>query len=181
MAEKPVSGLVSQITDDVKLIVSDEIALAKAELKPAAKRVGIGSGLFFGALWFVISATIVVWFVLAAGFAWIWRQTGLSAYGAVFFGTLTAFVIILIIAGVFVVFGLKSFSGIKGWPRTGETASQAMSAVSTGLADGSAQATAELDRLDTAKQAAKQALAERRAARSAERRARIQAVAQRFN
>lgn len=176
MTQAPVSGLVTQITDDVKLIVAGEIELAKAELKPTAKRVGIGSGLFFGALWFAISATIVIWFVLAAGLAWAYGQTKLSVYGAIFFGMLTAFVLILVIAGVFVVFGLKSFKGIKGMKRTGATSSEAMAAVSAGLTEGSARATTELERLQAAKDQAKQAVAQRRAERAAERRARIQAV-----
>lgn len=180
MAQTPVSALVSQIGDDVKLIVADEIELAKSELKPAAKRVGIGSGLFFGALWFVISATIVVWFVLAAGFAWAYGQTKLSVFGAIFFGTLTAFVVILIIAGVFVVFGWKSFKGIKGFKRTSATSSQALAAVNTGLADGSAQATAELAGMQAAKDQARAELARRRAERAANRRARIQGVVDRF-
>lgn len=180
MTQTPVSGLVAQISDDVKLIVAGEIELAKAELKPAAKRVGIGSGLFFGALWFVVSATVVVWFVLAAGFAWAYGQTSLSVYGAIFFGMLTAFVVALIIAGVLAIFGLKSFKGIKGLRQTSATSAQAMAAVSTGLADGSAQARAELDRHQAAKDQARQELAQRRAERAQARQARLQAITDRF-
>ena len=48
MTDQPVGDIIKGITDDVKLLVRDEIALAKAELIPAAKNGGIGAGLFAG-------------------------------------------------------------------------------------------------------------------------------------
>ena len=46
MTDQPVGDIIKSITDDVKLLVRDEIELAKAELMPAAKNGGIGAGLF---------------------------------------------------------------------------------------------------------------------------------------
>jgi Putative Actinobacterial Holin-X, holin superfamily III len=66
MTDLPVGDLIKSITDDVKQLVRDEVALAKAELMPAAKNGGIGAGLFGGAGYFALSAFSVLY--LAAGF-----------------------------------------------------------------------------------------------------------------
>ena len=66
MTDLPVGDLLKSITDDVKQLVRDEVALAKAELVPAAKNGGMGAGLFAGAGYFAISAMSVLY--LAAGF-----------------------------------------------------------------------------------------------------------------
>ena len=67
MADQGVSDLIKGISDDVKLLVRDEIQLAKTELVPAAKNAGIGAGLFGAAGYFAISALSVLYF--AAAFA----------------------------------------------------------------------------------------------------------------
>jgi hypothetical protein len=166
-----ISALLTQITADVKLVVADEIALAKAEIKPMAKRVGVGSGMFGGAAWFAISATIILWFVIAAGFAWLLGAlTPLSPYAAVFFGMLITLVLLLVIAGVFVVFGAKSFKGIKGLEKTPEAASQTMATISAGVTSGAQTVADEL-------QAAEDVKAAKRAAKDAARAARAEARA----
>jgi len=139
-----IPDLMSQITDDIRSIVSDEIALAKAELKPAVKRAGIGGGLLGVAAYFVITAATVLWFLVAAGFAWIYSNTGLSAYGCVFFGILSAIVVLLIIAGGLALAARKSFSGITGLRRTPATADEAMSAVRLGVAEGQQRVAVEI-------------------------------------
>ena len=67
MADQGVSDLIKGISDDVKLLVRDEIQLAKAELVPAAKNAGIGAGLFGAAGYFAICALSLLYF--AAAFA----------------------------------------------------------------------------------------------------------------
>ena len=42
MADLAVGDIIKNITDDVKLLVQDQIELAKAELTPAAKQGGTG-------------------------------------------------------------------------------------------------------------------------------------------
>ena len=65
MADLPVGDIIKNITDDVKLLVQDQIELAKAELIPAAKNGGTGAGLFGAAGYFALSATILLYFAAA--------------------------------------------------------------------------------------------------------------------
>ena len=65
MADQPVGDIIKAITDDVKLLVRDEVQLAKAELVPAAKTGGIGAGLLAGAAFFVVSAVFILYFCVA--------------------------------------------------------------------------------------------------------------------
>ena len=53
MADLAVGDIIKNITDDVKLLVQDQMELAKAELVPAAKNGGTGAGLFGAAGYFV--------------------------------------------------------------------------------------------------------------------------------
>src|SRR5918999_3452540 len=69
MTDQPVGDIIKGISDDVKLLVRDEIALAKAELIPAAKNGGIGAGLFAGAGYFAICALSLLYFAAAFGLA----------------------------------------------------------------------------------------------------------------
>ncbi len=147
MASSPteISNLLSQITADVRSIVADEIALVKAEIKPTVRRVGFGAGMFGAAGYFAVSATIILWLTMAAGFAWMYASiTSLSPFASVFFGTLTAFFVMLIIAGLFVIFGARSFSRIKAPERTPETVEQAVTALHSGVAAGLERVNAEL-------------------------------------
>ncbi len=165
MTPTEVSDLVSRITDDLKTVVADEIELAKAELRPTVRKAGVGSGLFAGALWFVISATVVLWFVISAAFSWLYASTtNLSPFATVFFGNLTSFGMILVIAAVFVVFGVKSFKGIKGFRKTPQAMTAAVKALSAGFADGTTKVTEELDEAAERRQRARD---ERAAARAA--------------
>lgn len=140
-----ISSLVSSITSDVRSIVADEIALAKAEIKPAVRRVGVGSGLFGAAGYFVFSATIVLWFTIAAGFAWLYAAcTSASGWACAFFGALTAVVLLIIIGAILGLAGKKSFHGIKGPQRTSETISQALAAAKSGVQEGKDRVEAEI-------------------------------------
>ena len=79
MAEQPVGDIIKSITEDVKLLVRDEIELAKAELIPAAKNGGIGGGLFGAAGYFGICATFrsSISRRPSAWSRWAWRVAGL--------------------------------------------------------------------------------------------------------
>src|SRR6478609_10887246 len=92
MAEPAVGDLIKSITEDVKVLVRDEIQLAKAELVPAAKSGGIGAGLFGAAGYFAICALYVLYFAAAFGLA----ALGLS-YPLAF---LLVGVALLVIAGI---------------------------------------------------------------------------------
>lgn len=60
-----VGEIIKGITDDVKLLVRDEIELAKSELIPSAKFAGIGAGLFGAAAYLAIVASILFFITLA--------------------------------------------------------------------------------------------------------------------
>jgi hypothetical protein len=144
-----ITNLVNQITTDVRSIVADEIALAKAEIQPAFRRVGVGGGLIGAAGYVAVSATIVMWFMVAAGFAWIYSTIGLSSWGCVFFGTLTAVVLLLIVAIILALAGKASLTQINDLlppPRTPATIDAAISAVRTGIAVGQARVSADSKR-----------------------------------
>jgi hypothetical protein len=93
MTDQPVGDLIKSITDDVKQLVRDEVALAKAELLPAAKNGGMGAGLFAGAGYFAISAFSVLY--LAAGFG----LAELFDWG-VWLGLLVVGVVLLLVGGI---------------------------------------------------------------------------------
>jgi len=141
----PLSDLVGQIADDVRAIVHDEIALAKAEIKPAVKRVGIGAGYMGAAGYVLVSATIVFWFVLAAGFAWLYSLTPLGGWGAAFFGMLTAVIVLLVVAVVLFLAGKKSFGRVKGPELASAGIGETMAAIGDGVSRGSQRVAEELD------------------------------------
>jgi hypothetical protein len=140
--------LLNSISEDIRLIIADEIALAKTEIKPVFGRIGRGTGLFGAAAYFAISATIVGWFTLAAGFSWLYSLTSLSPLGCLFFGTLTTVVVIVVITGVLILTGKRSFSGITGPQRTPETIDAAIDAIKSGVADGKARVALEMSTRD---------------------------------
>lgn len=106
MADSPaVSDLIKSITDDVKSLVRGEIALAKAELVPTAKKAGVGAGMFSAAAYLGISAVPLL--LIAA-------SLGIAALGV---PTALAFVIVgvalLILAGLFALVGRGMFKKVK--------------------------------------------------------------------
>ena len=146
-----ISDLVNQITRDVRTIISDEIALVKAEIRPSIRHAGVGSGLFGAAAYFIISATIVLWFAIAAGFAWLFAAvTPLSPWACVFLGTIAAVLLILIVAGVFFLLGGKNFAKIHGPEKAPESIGKTISAIATGIEDGSNRVSAEIQNLPPA-------------------------------
>jgi hypothetical protein len=116
MAEPAVGDLIKSITEDVKVLVRDEIALAKAELVPAAKSGGIGAGLFGAAGYFAICALSVLYFAAAFGLA----ALGLS-YPLAF---LLVGVALLVIAGICGGVGFMMIKKIKPPERTISQANQ---------------------------------------------------------
>lgn len=110
MADQGVGDIVKSITDDVKLLVRDEIQLAKAELVPAAKNAGIGAGMFGAAGYFGICALSVLYFAAAFGLV----ALGLSEWLAF----LIVGVVLLIVAAILGLIGLVLVKKVKGPQRT---------------------------------------------------------------
>jgi Putative Actinobacterial Holin-X, holin superfamily III len=110
MADQAVGDIIKGITDDVKLLVRDEVELAKAELIPSAKNAGIGAGMFGAAGYFAICALSVLYFAAAFGLV----ALGLAEW--------LAFLIVggalLVLAGLLALIGVTRIKKIKGPERT---------------------------------------------------------------
>lgn len=100
MAERKVADLITDIRGDVQLLVNDQVELAKAELTPAAKDAGLGSGLLGAAGYFGINALTLIYIAAALGLA----ALGLPYWAA-----------FLIVAGVLLV--IAAILGLVGYTR----------------------------------------------------------------
>ena len=134
MSDLAVGDIIKNITDDVKLMVQDQVELAKAELTPAAKKGGTGLGLFGVAGYFALSASILLYF--AAAF-------GLVAAGlAVWLAFLIVAAALLLIAGILGGIGYLVVRKIKGPDRTiaqaNQTAAEVKAAAERSIAAASA-------------------------------------------
>ena len=109
MADLGVGEIVKSITGDVKLLVRDEVQLAKSELVPAAKNAGIGAGLFAVAGYFAITALLILYFAAAFGLATVLPE---------WLAFLIVGVVLLVIAGVAGLLGLVLVRRVKGPKRT---------------------------------------------------------------
>ena len=100
MADLAVGDIIKDITNDVKLLVQDQIELAKSELVPAAKNGGTGAGLFGAAGYFGVSASILLYFAAAFGLV----AAGLAAWLAFLIVAAALLLIAGILAGIGYVF-----------------------------------------------------------------------------
>ena len=122
MADLAVGDIIKNITDDVKLLVQDQVELAKAELTPAAKKGGTGLGLFGVAGYFALSASILLYFAAAYG---LYEGAGLAAW----LSFLIVAVALLLIAGILGGVGYLVVRKIKGPDRTIAQAKQSVAEV----------------------------------------------------
>ncbi|MFL6026995.1 MAG: phage holin family protein [Friedmanniella sp.] len=110
MADLGVGDIVKSISDDVKLLVRDEVQLAKSELVPAAKNAGIGAGMFGAAGYFAISALLILYFAAAFGLV----ALGLSEWLAF----LIVGVVLLVVGVILGLIGWALVRRVKGPERT---------------------------------------------------------------
>ena len=107
-----IGKLLSNVSEDLSILVRQELALAKAEATQTASRVGKGSGMLAGAAvagYFVLLfLSIALWWGLgnAIGHAW---------------SALVVMLIWAIIAGVLAVLGRTALRKAKGLPQTTDT------------------------------------------------------------
>jgi hypothetical protein len=125
VADLAVGDIIKNITDDVKLLVQDQVELAKAELTPAAKKGGTGLGLFGVAGYFALSASILLYFAAAFG---LMEGADLSAWLAF----LIVAAALLLIAGILGGIGYLVVRKIKGPDRTIAQAKQSIAEVKEG-------------------------------------------------
>ena len=129
MADLSLGDIVKSITGDVKLLVRDEVQLAKSELVPAAKNAGIGAGMFGGAGYFAISALFILYFAAAYGLA-----TVLPTWLAF----LIVGVVLLFIAGILGLVGLLLIRKVKAPKRTIASATATIAELKAAVQRGSA-------------------------------------------
>ncbi len=129
MADQTVGDIIKAITADVKLLVRDEVQLAKAELVPAAKNAGIGAGMFGAAGYFAICALSILYFAaafgLAAGFDWPY-----------WLSFLVVGVILLILAAILGAIGFSLIKKVKAPNRTIAQANQTVAEVKAAAQNG---------------------------------------------
>jgi putative superfamily III holin-X len=121
MAERAVGEIIKGMTDDVKLLVRDQVELAKTELVPSAKRAGIGGGLFGAAGYFAICGLGILYFAAAFGLV----AAGLSEWLAF----LIVGVALLLIAAVLGGIGYSIVRKVKPPERTIAQANQTVTDV----------------------------------------------------
>ncbi len=134
MADKEgIADIISGIQTDVKTIVHDEIELAKAELVPQAKAAGLGVGLFGAAGYLALTSSILLFFTLALLIAMAFG-TFLATLPALVCGFAVMTIVLLIIAGVFVLTGKGKFSFTKP-EKTIDSAQRSVASVRQALSD----------------------------------------------
>ncbi|VTR77455.1 phage holin family protein [Cellulomonas hominis] len=105
-----IGDLIGAVTEDLSLLVRQEVELAKAELTQSAKRAGTGSGLLAGAgvagHFVLLFLSVALWWGLPIGKAWS------AVVVAVIWG---------IIAAVLALRGRGELRRVKGAPRTADT------------------------------------------------------------
>lgn len=130
MAHSDTGGSFEQFKEEFAEFVSREKELAKAELVPAAKHAGIGSGLFAGAGVFALHA---LWMILIGGalaVGWLLDSvTRLSTWGAFTLGFLAVAVVSLFIAFVLVKVGQLQMKKVKAPSATIAEAGATLSAL----------------------------------------------------
>ncbi|MFT3876709.1 MAG: phage holin family protein [Propioniciclava sp.] len=137
MAEPQIADVINDITADVKTIVRGEIELAKAELVPQVKRLGIGVGFFAVAAFAAIIAGLLLFICGGLAFSALYINA-VPVVWAFTLGFLTMAVVLLIIAGVFVLIGKGRMKVSAPEATIGEanlTAAAVTAAIAQGQAD----------------------------------------------
>ena len=96
-----IGRLVTDASRDISSLISNEIALAKSELKVSVKAGGIGIGLFAAAGFLAVLAVIML--SVAIAYLINWNGSGPSLHWAF----LIVFAFYLLLAGLLAVIGLK--------------------------------------------------------------------------
>ena len=113
-----IGKLVMDAQRDISSLISQEIQLAKTEIKVSAKHGGVGIGLFAGAAFLVLLAIIM----LSVAFAYFinWNGEGLDLHWAF----LIVFVVYVLIAALLAFIGLKQVKQVKAPERAIEQGRQ---------------------------------------------------------
>jgi hypothetical protein len=147
---KSLGDFVSQIANHGPTMVSRIGELAGAEIKPAVKHAGIGSGLMGAAATVVYGVLKFVGVAIAVLFAYLYgRLTGVSVLMALFLGFITAAVLWFVLALVLGLKGKGQFGKIHGPQLTGEEIKATTETIGQAISAGSTEAKNGLPQLDT--------------------------------
>jgi ABC-type multidrug transport system fused ATPase/permease subunit len=103
-----IGRLVTDASRDISTLISQEIALAKSELKVSVRNGGTGAGLFAGAAFLVLMALIM----LSVAFAYFinWNGDGLALQWAF----LIVFGVYLLLAALLAYIGSRAVKKVRG-------------------------------------------------------------------
>jgi hypothetical protein len=119
-ADKSIGEAIGDVTRDMSVLVQQELALAKAEVRQAATRAGQTAGMFAGT---AVAAFLFVLFLSLALWVAISDRTG-PGWGAVIVA------VIWLVAGVVLYFVARAqMNKISGMPQTTETVRQVPNAL----------------------------------------------------
>ncbi|MBK8448002.1 MAG: phage holin family protein [Micropruina sp.] len=153
--QSEISDAIKAIQSDVTTIVKGEIELAKAELVPQAKSVGIGAGLLGGAGYFGVNGVSLVFLGLSALIAhWFATSFGWAPFLAACMGLVMMAVVLFVLAGVLALIGKNKVAAAKGPQATVEQGQASVDAVKLALERGQAQGEAEAEARKVARKAA---------------------------
>jgi len=119
-ADKSIGEAIGDVTRDLSVLVQQELALAKAEVRQTATRAGQTAGMFAGA---AVAALLFVVFLSLALWVAISDRTG-PGWGAVIVA-----VIWLIAAAILFLVARAQMKKISGLPQTTETVRQVPNAL----------------------------------------------------
>ncbi len=141
MAEQPaITDVITSITSDIRTIVEGQIELAKAEMVPQAKKVGLGVGLFGGAGYVALNGLMLLFVALGFVLSGLWMMLlpAVWAYAAGF-GTIA--LLFFIVAAILALIGRTRFD-VPGPEATISHAEQSVDAVLTAVNRGQANVAA---------------------------------------
>lgn len=151
---------VNNLVVDTKSAVNDNIALAKAEVAPAAKAAGVGGGMFGAAGYLGANAASLLFLAGGLGFGVLYSHLldwGVMAATAL--GFVTMAVILLILAGILALVGKKKLKDVQPPKQAIAEAKTTVETVKRSLTNGVNQVEADIrDRkgLSSARRAAKE-------------------------
>ncbi|MDO5083970.1 phage holin family protein [Arachnia propionica] len=123
-----------KLRDSLTEFVARESELAKAELIPAAKHAGIGSGLAAGAAAFLFHAAWMLVITLGFGIGWLFNAlAGVSLMGSLTLGFLISMVLSLIVAAVLALLARGRFLRVEAPHATIEEARATFTALTDSL------------------------------------------------
>ncbi|WP_203138198.1 phage holin family protein [Microbacterium sp. JZ31] len=114
-ASSSLGDLLGEVTQDLSVLMRQEIALAKAELKESAQKAGTGAGMMGGAGY----AALMAVFFLSVALWWAIGQLVGLGWSAVIVALIWG-----VIAAILFLVGRNKFKEVKGAPRTAETLGQ---------------------------------------------------------